>query len=297
MDTEDGTVPLDDTLTETVEYHGRTFQKYALTNKVYFLPVDEDEVTRLESMHSVLCRLFDNKLIFPPVDQPRRILDCGFGAGDWAIDVAKQFPESEVIGLDISPHMISADLPDNLDLQIDDLNASFTFSSAHFDVVHSQMVCGGIDANRWSGYVRDMFRVLRPGGWCQMVEMYFNAQSDNGSLSRVHALSRWSSLYLSSLARYKDPRAALQLDQWMLRAGFTEVEYRLLRIPMCPWQAEPRYQDIGRANIENIPWLLRSLAFYPFTKLEGISVEEFDDLVTDAAEEAGDIRLKPYFPL
>lgn len=61
---------------------------------------------------------------------------------------------------------------------------SFTFSSAYFDVVHSQMVCGGIDANRWSGYVRDMFRVLRPGGWCQMVEMYFNAQSDNGSLSR-----------------------------------------------------------------------------------------------------------------
>jgi hypothetical protein len=37
----DGTVPLDDTFTETVEYHGRTFQKYALANKVYFLPVDE----------------------------------------------------------------------------------------------------------------------------------------------------------------------------------------------------------------------------------------------------------------
>lgn len=41
----DGTVPLDDTFTETVEYHGRTFQKYALANKVYFSPVDEVSYT------------------------------------------------------------------------------------------------------------------------------------------------------------------------------------------------------------------------------------------------------------
>ena len=60
---------------------------------------------------------------------------------------------------------------------------SFTFPSNHFDLVHSQMVAGGIHANRWRDYVRDMHRVLRPGGWCQLVEIYFNAQSDNGSLT------------------------------------------------------------------------------------------------------------------
>jgi SAM-dependent methyltransferase len=60
----------------------------------------------------------------------------------------------------------------------------FTFRSNHFDVVHSQMVAGGIHANRWRSYIRDIFRVLKPGGWCQMVEIYFNAQSDNGTLGR-----------------------------------------------------------------------------------------------------------------
>ncbi|KAM0472014.1 hypothetical protein ACHAPX_008961 [Trichoderma viride] len=50
------------------------------------------------------------------------ILECGFGAGDWSVDVAEQYPDAEVIGLDISPHMIPEELPDNLDLQIDDLN-------------------------------------------------------------------------------------------------------------------------------------------------------------------------------
>lgn len=59
----------------------------------------------------------------------------------------------------------------------------FTFSSNHFDLVHSQMMAGGIHSNRWRQYIADIFRVTRPGGWCQMVEVYFNAQSDNGTLT------------------------------------------------------------------------------------------------------------------
>ena len=49
---------------------------------------------------------------------------------------------------------------------------------------------GGIHANRWMNYLGDILRVLRPGGWCQMVEIYFNAQSDNGTLTA----SEWSSV-------------------------------------------------------------------------------------------------------
>lgn len=45
------------------------------------------------------------------------------------------------------------------------------------------MMAGGIDTTRWLGYMSDILRVLRPGGWCQMVEIYFNAQSDNGTLT------------------------------------------------------------------------------------------------------------------
>lgn len=62
-------------------------------------------------------------------------------------------------------------------------NSSSTFPSNHFDLVNSRLMAGGIHANRWRHYMADIFRVLRPGGWCQMVEIYFNAQSDNGTLT------------------------------------------------------------------------------------------------------------------
>ena len=37
----DSTIPLDNTISETVEYQGRAYQKYALSNGTYFAPIDE----------------------------------------------------------------------------------------------------------------------------------------------------------------------------------------------------------------------------------------------------------------
>ena len=45
------------------------------------------------------------------------------------------------------------------------------------------MMTGGIHANNWMNYLGDILRILRPGGWCQMVEISFNAQSDTGRLT------------------------------------------------------------------------------------------------------------------
>ncbi|UKZ47714.1 hypothetical protein TrVGV298_001940 [Trichoderma virens] len=195
-------------------------------------------------------------------------------------------PIDEVVGLDISPHMIPEVLPDNLDLQVDDLNGEFTFPSNYFDVVHSQMMAGGIHSTRWPSYLQDMYRVLQPGGWCQLVEIYFNAQSDNGTLSPDHALSRWSSGYLDAMHPQKDPRAALRLKEWMRSAGFTDIESRLLTLPMCPWPTDARDQRIGALNVSNVSQLLYSTGLYPFTEMRGMPPEDFQLLVAQARNEA-----------
>jgi len=49
-------------------------------------------------MHVLFNLLFDNRLIFPPIPNPRRILECGSGSASWAIEVAEQYPECEVGG-------------------------------------------------------------------------------------------------------------------------------------------------------------------------------------------------------
>lgn len=47
-------------------------------------------------MHEVFNRMFENRLIFPAMPQLRRVLECGFGCGAWAVEVAEQYPNCEV---------------------------------------------------------------------------------------------------------------------------------------------------------------------------------------------------------
>ncbi|KAL1840556.1 hypothetical protein VTJ49DRAFT_330 [Mycothermus thermophilus] len=291
------TVPVDNTYHEIVVHANRDFQRYAVENSIYFAPVDDDEIDRLQYMHGIFNMMFDNKLLFPPISRPRRILDCGYGCGSWAMEVAEQHPECEVIGIDIYPYPMPEVIPPNVDFQLDDLNRPSTFDSNYFDLVHSRMMAGGIHANRWMNYLHDIHRILRPGGWCQMVEIYFNAQSDNGTLTDNHALRVWSRSYMQSIQPAKDPRAPLRLQNWMTQAGFVEVECQMLTLPLSGWSTDARENAIGEANRPNVQRLLSSLAVYPFAHHLDMSNTDIQLLVAQARNEAHNPAFKAYFPV
>ncbi|KAI9821314.1 MAG: hypothetical protein M1827_004050 [Pycnora praestabilis] len=296
-DPESDTTSLEASYLRTVTIQNRQFQHYALENRIQFVPIDEDEVERLEIQHNVLNRVFDDKLIFPPMRNPKNILDCGYGAANWAVEVAENYPECEVIGVDISPHMKPDETPENLWLQLDDLNQSFTYPRNTFDLVHSRLITGGINKSRWPGYLRDVLKVLKPGGWFQMVELYYNCQSDNGSLTEEHALREWSTKYLSALEEIKDLRAPLRLNTMMANAGFVDMESKMIPLPLCAWSRDPREFEIGNLNRQNVQKLLGNLSLYPFTERLGMALEEMLVLVARARSEADDPSLKAYFPL
>ncbi|CZS84969.1 unnamed protein product [Fusarium graminearum] len=280
-------------------------------NDTYFAPIDEvgaktlpmsqssaesniscqDEISRLEVMHGVLSGLFDRRLIFPPIRSPRRVLDCGCGTGDWAMEVATQYPDSEVLGIDISPHMIPENPPDNMELQVDDLNGRFTFKPNHFDLVHSQMLAGGIHANRWRSYIRDIFGVLKPGGWCQMVEIYFNAQSDNGTLTPVvktiSGKPRTTPRPAGTIANGElDEKCGLHRSR-IETHDITDV--RLVE----QYDGIMFYPCVSKLIDEQFPEITRLVCRIGIT----MSFTDFQLLVAQARSEASNPAFKAYFPL
>lgn len=132
------TLSLDSSFRETVVVNGRTYQQLALERGTTFTPCDDvwsepitsqksvinpdcplqAERERLDRLHRILQLVFDHRLIFPPVESPQRILDCGYGSGAWALEVAEKYPECQVYGVDISPHMMPEEIPGNLWLQV-----------------------------------------------------------------------------------------------------------------------------------------------------------------------------------
>ncbi|KFY33764.1 hypothetical protein V494_07345 [Pseudogymnoascus sp. VKM F-4513 (FW-928)] len=232
--------------------------------------VVKDEIERLTRQHRLLSIVFDERLVFPPVNNPRRILDCGHGSASWAVDVAEQYPRCEVYGVDISSHMQPDDIPVNLHLQVDDLNRRFTFARNSFDIVHSQLVAGGINAARWTTYLRDLFRVTRPGGWCQMVEVYYQVQSYNGTLTDEHGLRQWSTRMFQSMEGLKDLRMPLHLANAMRTAGFVDIDHRMIPLPTCAWSDAERL---------------------------GMAPNDAQLLIAHARNEADNPAFKAYFPL
>lgn len=68
-----------------------------------------------------------------------------------------------------------------------------------------------------------------------MVEIYFNVQSDNGSITDEHALRRWSTQYLRALEDRKDLRIGSKLRTLMTEAGFVEVDTKMIPLPLSAW--------------------------------------------------------------
>lgn len=85
---------------EKVSVHGRVFQRISLDDRIYFAPVavDDREESRLMTQHRLVCRIFGDRLFSSrvPMEEPRAILECGYGNGDWAVQCAEEFEDCEV---------------------------------------------------------------------------------------------------------------------------------------------------------------------------------------------------------
>lgn len=78
-------------------------------------------------------------------------------------------------------------------------------------------------------------RVLKPGGWVQMTEIYFNIQSDSGMLNERSALRMWSSHFMDSLDDFKDARIATKLNNLLTEAGLADVDTTMIPLPLSGW--------------------------------------------------------------
>ncbi|KAG8892544.1 hypothetical protein FRC00_011894, partial [Tulasnella sp. 408] len=90
-----------------------------------------------------------------------RVLDIGTGTGTWAVDVAIQYPNAEVVGLDLAPVKLGSTPPTNCTFLVGDASAGLK-SYGRFDVVHARAILQGV--KDYHELFKDVSEVLNPGG-------------------------------------------------------------------------------------------------------------------------------------
>lgn len=131
------------------------------------------EQSRLETQSNGLFELMHRRHIHASLEKPSRILDIGCGVGTVTRWLGLQFPESTVIGVDLSPVPDWGNTPPNvryLQGDVKDLAGKHDeLSYGTFDLVFSRLlILGMVDRPT---YVDTAGKLARPGGFVEMQEV------------------------------------------------------------------------------------------------------------------------------
>ncbi len=94
--------------------------------------------------------------------RPARLLDLATGSGDLALTIARKLPETEITGADFSAEMLAIARAKGLTRTVVADGLQLPFAAASFEAV--TVAFGLRNMADWAGALREMARVLVPGG-------------------------------------------------------------------------------------------------------------------------------------
>ena len=176
-----------------------------------FLPL-YDPLVKLLGADRARKKLFDQASVRPH----HRVLDIGCGTGTFAVALKRWVPSVEVIGLDPDPRALARSQRKaaraGVSIRFDRGFANeLPYSDAHFDRVFSSLMFHHLSHDTKLGTMREVRRVLKPGGSLHLLDF-----EQEGSHSH-NPLARW----LHASERMHDNNRERILE-WMRAADFVE---------------------------------------------------------------------------
>lgn len=202
----------------------------------YMLPNDAQEHKRLDDQYRAFFKVM-GKTFHAPIRNPKKILDVGCGTGILTAELARRYPNAEIIGVDIAPVPVAlhGDLPNLTYVQGDikklvEQNEG-AITAGTFDYVFSRLMMFAI--TDWSDHVKRLVSLLSPGGWLEMhdfdhVVFAGPNQKDFPEGTGISTTWDWHKHFTKDcLAVGLDMSCGRRLVNWMDGAGAANVSEQL----------------------------------------------------------------------
>jgi ubiquinone/menaquinone biosynthesis C-methylase UbiE len=144
---------------------------YPLTQNSY------EEQDRLVAQHYLLRTAFHGNdymatVMTPLLQQGCVVLDMGCGSGTWTMELATAYPASHFIGLDQLALFPKDIKPKNCHFATCDLTSlPLSIPDASVDYIFQRDLNWALLASQWSALIKEYMRILKPGGWIELMEM------------------------------------------------------------------------------------------------------------------------------
>ncbi|GHO91009.1 hypothetical protein KSF_010570 [Reticulibacter mediterranei] len=170
----------------------------------------------------------------PDIPKARSLLNLGCGPGEWESNVAYQYPNLTITGVDIDKDIVKyaqalADVRTlaNLVYEVMDIKRGLSFDDNAFDIVNGRLLFAFMDKESWPKLLAECYRVVKPGGVVLLAE-YEVTVSNSTVLQFLY--SRLYKLLLDQDRTYSVDRRSVGICHMLPRllkdAGFTEVVSR-----------------------------------------------------------------------
>ncbi|KAG2162524.1 hypothetical protein VTO58DRAFT_105981 [Aureobasidium pullulans] len=291
-DTQSTTTSLSESIYSYRQEHGRTYHAYK--DGQYVFPNDEREQDRLDLQHH-MCNLTYRRLHLAPLVNPKHALDIGTGTGIWAMDFADQYPNCEVIGIDLSPGQPSF-VPPNLKYIIDDAEELWVYDH-RFDYVHCRLMAGCFaDPEK---LIQQAFENLEPGGYLEFQDYGLPCRSVDDTLDGT-SLEKWGILMCEAarkLGRPMGTEVSEKYREWMEAAGFVDIQEQHFMWPSNPWPKDKYMKELGNWNMINILDGLEGFCLALMTRGLGWRKEEVDVFVAKVSSDVKNRGIHAYYPM
>ena len=149
------------------------------SENTYFIDAENAaEMARLTNQDRLMTKsmggLFPERL---DLTQIHDILDIGCGPGGWVLDVAREYPEKQVVGIDISTLMVEyaryqayIQGLNNISFRVMNALEPLDFRDSSFDMVNVRFISGFMPSVVWSRFMQECLRIMRPGGVVRLTE-------------------------------------------------------------------------------------------------------------------------------
>ncbi|HEU5381821.1 MAG TPA: methyltransferase domain-containing protein, partial [Ktedonobacteraceae bacterium] len=264
------------TTSRGADYHVQDLQdkRRYLAESDYFLPKDREEEFRLNFQHHALFHAIGNHYVAPIDASMRMILDVGTGTGIWPIEMARLFPQAQVIGVDVDTALFKPETPDNCFLRVGNVLTGLPFPDQLFSYTHQRLLVAAITAENWPRVVRELVRVTRSGGWVELVEIDNQMQPAGPASIRLQNLAASVSASMGF-----DGEAIRHLGDLLKQAGLQTVETQQIVIPVGEWGG--RVGSMLKRDFLTVMHTLQSL----YCTRGALSPTEYERMVQEAASE------------
>lgn len=245
------------------------------------------EFDRLEDQAIAYNELMSQKIVHAPLHEPQKILEVGCGTGNVCRQLAQQYPEATVLGVDITPVPPFANTPPNISYIKGDIkqvaSSDPRLISGDLDYIYERLLISGMTS--WPSHIRKMAALLRSGGYLEMHEAacrWYKCSSASPLVPHDddHEISAdwpwWATVLRGAEQLGLDFDIGCNAQRYMRDAGLVDVVVKRYVVPLGTWLAgeRPETRSLGAQQGESLREVFMDHVLPGVTRGLGIAAED-----------------------